>query len=718
VKLWIGRCVLILFAPVISVVLIELMLVVTGAVKSTGPLQRVHHLGREYITANPRFGERFFTRDGIPALSPIFVPVESTHDFLRIVLLGESAAQGFPAPEFNLARMVQAVWQLRHPDQPIEVINLTMVGINSHVLRLLVEEAMVFDPDAVVLYAGHNEVIGPFGPASVFGRYRAYAMLIRFSIWLRGLRVSYAMEQAGIWIMQQLGKHLQPWEGLNAFIDSKVAEDDPRLESMREHFRRNLRAMVRTVLRHDAGMILGVPAVNLTDWPPLGSEDSEWDDEIAKRLVKQGQSAQLNSAWQAYRLAGMMKNEQENQLAFELYQRACDLDVYRFRADSGIRDAIRNEVEASGLNRVLLADVDRDFQQRDAGDHEYFLEHVHLTFRGRVKAARVIVQSLEQLVGINEHELIADDEESLERAVADALLFTDFDNLDIWLSIRSLLSGPVFRNQYEIEDRKKSVEAIIAELSRNAASNWPVERVAEHYRKASAMHPHDPILHVTAGRQFMTLNRLDLAEQAIQRALALNPYYTEAYLNLARIYMTVGKHPEASSVLDALERIRPSQVELPGTKGELLARMGDPDLALPYLKRAVVLRPSDVSSMANLAMVYEQLHEKQEAEDVYRRGIELSPQNGQMLNNLAWLLATESVGNKNRRAEAIELARRAIGLEPDQFRYRGTLAVALAVSGRTNEAAALARQVILEATAVGDQVAVTELKNRIRNIPP
>jgi len=709
---------LIVLAPEVVIALLEVVLVITGAVKPTGPLQRVHHLGREYMTANPRFGERFFTRDGIPALSPLFVPVESSNDVMRIVLLGESAAQGFPAPEFNLSRMVEAVWQLRHPDQPIEVINLTMVGINSHVLRLLAEEAMVFKPHAMVLYAGHNEVIGPFGPASVFGRYRASTLLIRFSIWLRSLRISYAIEQAGIWKMRLLGRHLQPWEGLNAFVDSKIAEDDPRLTSMRGHFDWNLRDMVRIALKHDAGVILGVPAVNLTDWPPLGSEDAEGNDEVAMLMVKQGGLGQLHSALQAYRLARRMKNEEDGQHASELYQRACDLDVYRFRADRGIRDAIRNLAETMGHDRVLLADVDFDFQHNDAADHEYFLEHVHLTFRGRVKAALVIVKSLEQLVGTKSQVSFEESEAALERAVAEKVFYTDWDELDIWQSVRVLLSGPVFRNQFEIEERIKSVEAVIAELSRSAASNWPLEKLTRLYHQESALQPHDPILHVTAGRQFMTLGRLDMAEMAIQRALAINPYYTEAYLNLARIYMTVGKYPEAASVLDALERIRPSQVELPGTKGELLARMGDFNLALPYLKRAVVLRPSDASSLANLAMVYEQLHESQEAESIYRKGIEVSPQNGQMLNNLAWLLATGPEGNRNRWDEAIDFARRAVELEPAQYRYRGTLAVALAASGRNDEATKIARQVIAEAKAIGDQAAITELKTRILNTQP
>jgi len=82
---------------------------------------------------------------------------------------GGGYSQIVPMEDFNLARLVEAAWALRHPGVRIEVVNLTMTGINSHALRRFLREAMAMEPDALVLYAGHNEAIGPFGPADRFG---------------------------------------------------------------------------------------------------------------------------------------------------------------------------------------------------------------------------------------------------------------------------------------------------------------------------------------------------------------------------------------------------------------------------------------------------------------------------------------------------------------------------------------------------------------------
>jgi Flp pilus assembly protein TadD len=95
-----------------------------------------------------------------------------------------------------------------------------------------------------------------------------------------------------------------------------------------------------------------------------------------------------------------------------------------------------------------------------------------------------------------------------------------------------------------------------------------------------------------------------------------------------------------------------------------------------------------------------------------RRALALNAGDGQMLNNLAWLLATREGGSREERAEAVELARRATGLNAGAHRFRGTLAVALMAVGSREEGRAEASRAIEMARKAGDGEAVRELEKR------
>ena len=130
----------------------------------------------------------------MPVPQDFSVSVDRDPRVKRVVLIGESAAAGFPQPQFNLARVVQVLWQARFPETPIEVVNLTMVGVNSHILRHFAREAMKLQPDALVVYAGHNEVIGPYGPAALLTPFQPSSWLVQASLSARNSRLGRALE--------------------------------------------------------------------------------------------------------------------------------------------------------------------------------------------------------------------------------------------------------------------------------------------------------------------------------------------------------------------------------------------------------------------------------------------------------------------------------------------------------------------------------------------
>ena len=76
----------------------------------------------------------------------------------------------------------------------VEVINLGMTAVNSYVIRDLSQRVMEYKPDAVIIYAGHNEYYGSFGAASTQFGFVNNIYLKRIILWLKDLRFYQLLE--------------------------------------------------------------------------------------------------------------------------------------------------------------------------------------------------------------------------------------------------------------------------------------------------------------------------------------------------------------------------------------------------------------------------------------------------------------------------------------------------------------------------------------------
>ena len=98
----------------------------------------------------------------------------------------------------------------------------------------------------------------------------------------------------------------------------------------------------------------------------------------------------------------------------------------------------------------------------------------------------------------------------------------------------------------------------------------------------------------------------------------------------------------------------------------------------------------------------------------WREAARLAPQWPEPLNNLAWVLATDTRDPFRAGAEAVELASRAVALAgTNNARVLDTLAAAYAEAGRFEQASATARQAEAAATAQGQSELVGQLRHRL-----
>ena len=184
---WLLRLSLLVLSPILFFGLLEAGLRLGGYGYPTGFFLGPDAAGT--CTTNYRFGWRFFprplARHGPASLLSSAKPAGT----VRIFVLGDSAAMGTPDPSFNFGQILAVMLREQYPGVQFEVVNGAMTAINSHVTREIARDCAAREPDLFVVYMGNNEVIGPYGPGTVFQRWSPSLSMVRSSLWVKSTRV-------------------------------------------------------------------------------------------------------------------------------------------------------------------------------------------------------------------------------------------------------------------------------------------------------------------------------------------------------------------------------------------------------------------------------------------------------------------------------------------------------------------------------------------------
>ncbi|MEE9501166.1 MAG: tetratricopeptide repeat protein, partial [Candidatus Aminicenantaceae bacterium] len=220
--------------------------------------------------SNQRYGWRFFPPQLArhPFLNSI--PAEKPEGTYRIFVLGGSAAKGEPDYSFNFARILEQMLYHHYPNRKFEIINTAMVAINSHVVHEIAKDSAKLKPDLFIVYLGNNEVVGPFGAGTVFQSFSPNLAMIRASLWVKSLKIGQLLDS----LVQNLFSKEQKnrvWRGMEMFLENQVSLNDPRLEKMYAHFKKNLDDIIDTGCDSGAEVIVCTVATNLKDNAPFAS---------------------------------------------------------------------------------------------------------------------------------------------------------------------------------------------------------------------------------------------------------------------------------------------------------------------------------------------------------------------------------------------------------------------------------------------------------------
>jgi len=608
--------------------------------------------------------------------------------------------------------MTRVLWNESHPDYRMEVANVAMVGANSHLLRIFAREAMRLRPDVTVIYAGHNEVIGPYGPGSGFTGSLPSTHLVQLSLAVRNTRTGRALR----WTMDSVADALSPqqsagWRGLDEHEGNRIAHDDPALEHMVAQTKENLRAMVETGLQSGSKVLLCVPAVNLEDWPPMAgvTEDAESSAAAAYRQAQQLAAAgKMNEAW-------------------PLYRRACNLDQMRLRSDARVRDTVRAVAAEFDSPDVGVIDADlwlHEWNPKFTTDREFFLEHVHLTFEGRVAVAQLIVDGIAALTGLTPTSATEQPDELTARgwwdlhpqrvvAARGRLLFTEFDDSYLWDATARLLDLKVFAGMADLPDRKKAAAERAHTLHQAGRARWNWPLVEEAAGRAAALEPSDGWVDLKAAEILANLDQHQAAREHIAGARAKFPHLAQVHMALAQEALRDGQPQAALIHLRDMAEFLPQGARPAAIYAQAHTAAGDMEGALPYLEKMAAVDPEKPEVWIEWSDALAATGRKGEAIDKARRAMAATQNHPAIASQLSALLLERPQPSAAERAEALELARLAVQIDPQAERHAETLAVALMANGMEREANEEAGRIIAKAAAAGNYDLVTSVNQRL-----
>ena len=163
--------------------------------------------------------------------------------------------------------MLERMLSGQFPERSVEVFNLGITAINSHVVKDIASDCRKLEADYWVVYLGNNEVIGPFGPANPSQSTRGNLLKIRNSL-LQSRTGQLLTDLLSVNKKQPL-----QWKGMEDYLQP-IQWDSPELKKVHADFRANLESIVRSGKKSGAEVLLSTVAVNLRTCSPLLPEGS------------------------------------------------------------------------------------------------------------------------------------------------------------------------------------------------------------------------------------------------------------------------------------------------------------------------------------------------------------------------------------------------------------------------------------------------------------
>ncbi|MCF0074413.1 GDSL-type esterase/lipase family protein [Dyadobacter sp. CY261] len=338
-----------------------------------------------YLVLNPHASKRYFAnqKNATYGNAEAF-PMKKVPGTFRIFVLGESTTIGYPyMNNGSFHRWLQYRLMHTYPDRDFEIINLSLTAVNSYTVLDFGKAVLDYEPDAVLVYTGHNEYYGAMGVAATegIGHSRCLARLL---MTLRGLRLTQLIASVTDKVTGLIsGKQVDLRENLmkRMAANEQIAFGSEEYGAGVEQFRANMDELAAAMSKKGIPLLIGSLVSNEKDLKPFISIKD-----------KQGQSADAH-----YRSGAALYQKADYRHAKKEFVQAKELDALRFRAPEALNQIIKTiSVAHKGITFV---DIRALFEAHSAGGilgKETLLEHVHPNLQGYALLSEAFYQSMKK----------------------------------------------------------------------------------------------------------------------------------------------------------------------------------------------------------------------------------------------------------------------------------------------------------------------------------
>jgi len=530
----------------------------------------------------PSVGFRTFTREKQPGS-------------LRIFVLGESTVAGFPFhTNGSFAGLLEDDLRAAYPNREIEVINCGMTAICSYSVLDFTKQLVAYQPDAFLIYLGHNEFYGAMGAGSTSAA-SATRGLTMFRMTLAKQRTYQLLDNTIFKVRSSLAnKDKKTGRSLMASMigKKKIRLEDPMHKMAEKTFAANLNEILDVAEKNHVKVVLSTVTSNLRDLPPFDSAHRDKIDDIQRQhidgAVRTGGIKDLNEALELdstyavahYALAQVLAGDStQYSSARREFIAARDHDVVHFRACSIFNDIIR---QAASTHHVPLIDMDRVFAQaspqRTPGLN-LFLEHLHPNLHGAILMANAFRDEMQHASIVPP--VANGTPRSYEQTVADACITP----LDLELARQRI---DAMTGQWPFQ---KNYAPLTNEFSQKPDPN--VARLATAVlRKTMGLDQ----AHEALGRDYLQKNELEPALAEFRSLAKIYPVSPVGHINVADILLRMHKPAEAIPYYQTGLALAPNEVEVRWRFAFALHAAGDNEAALAECKKVLTANPNHANA--------------------------------------------------------------------------------------------------------------------------
>jgi len=554
--------------PLLFFVLLEFVLRLVGSGTHYDYFNDIEIDGDAFYQENPNFADQFYPPSlNVGPLQNTFAAARSD-DRLRVFVLGGSAAMGFPHKNHGVDRLLAAQLRALFPHKDVEVVNTAMTSVNSHVVYQVAQTLPPGSADVAVVLMGNNEVVGPYGPGTFNQNFLSSLSAIRGLQSLKRTRLWQLLDSSLDEVQSGDAKADLEWQGMQMFVDNAVAEDDPRMSAVYEHFEGNLRDIVDTLQAKGMHVVLSTVPVNLRQSAPfLSVSRDDLSDSDEAKLTALRERAELqarNNRWREaqdlwqqalaldaghadthFQLATSLENLGEYAKARSHYERALDLDGLRFRADTRINAIIERVAREYDSSQVSFVHSSKGFDRASAPyapGWDLLVEHVHYDFSGNAVLARIFARAIARHLSPTTPPKLLTPE-----AVAARIGFPNHETIENLKNLQGMAKQPPFPGQSNYQDY---LAFLATELASVTAEVGAPEDVVRRRQQVLVDGEGDWKLHFEMTALARHLKNKQAQYYHLDQLFKLYPHNRESYINLATLLSQEGRWAEAIPLLE------------------------------------------------------------------------------------------------------------------------------------------------------------------------